>query len=327
MCPLLLDVVGIRHRGGQEREILNAVAMWPKRDKQDIKTRGFAWNLGRLALWLRDHYLLLIVQLIAAIVVAVLVFTTPPDGTQLTLVRWVVLVSAILAAGASAADKFADHHAEKIEVLSEVADQAAGTRAVARLMALLENVNDVIHSTPADARRKMPMARLAAAELASSMPSADGVRASVYTLARDDNGKFQMVDPVTRGRPEDAVTEFRVDDQPGHSIWRLLTAPDKNCEIFNEGDMGPDFDWRTKTYKTFVTLPVRMGKAVFGMLTANALKPGDLTELDRVSFITAARILALAEAAVAADFKTRDDIKELRSLGAGSISGTGNQGT
>lgn len=333
-CPLSSESTSLACAAENPSPICRKEGFWSKaceilalvgagsRQKREIKTHGFAWNLGRCTAWLRDKHLLLGVQMVSAVVIAVVVFFTEPDGRQLSWARCAVLVSAVLAALASAADRFADHHAGKVELLAEAAERAAGVRVVVRLLALLENVKEVVHSSPAAARQKIPLVRLAAADLSSGIPGAEEVRASVYTLTRDACGKYQMIDPATRGRPEDAVTAFRAADEPGHSIWKRLAAPDKNCEIFNEGDPVPDFEWQAKTYKTFVTLPIRTGNAVFGMLTANALKPGDLSELDRVAFIAAARILALAEAAADPSFKTRDDTAELKSLGASTISDT-----
>jgi len=294
-----------------------------KRKDHPIKPHGLVWTLGRYAVWLRDKYILLAITLGAAICVAVLVFASDSEGAPLSWAPRSLLAAAIAAALASAADKFADRHAKKEEKLSQDAASEAGVRAVVRLIALLENLNQVARSRRATAQVQMPNVRLAAAALASEVPSAENVRASYYALTRDADGKYQLVDPVTQGRPEDAVTEFRAADDPGHSIWQLLATPDKNCKIRNDGDAVPDFDWTTKRYKTFVTLPVRAGTAVFGMLTANALNPGDLTELDRVALIAAARTLALAEAAATADVKTRDDISELKSLGTGSIDAAG----
>ncbi|BBZ20873.1 hypothetical protein MGAD_52080 [Mycolicibacterium gadium] len=285
----------------------DAVAMW----------------LGACALWFRDKYILLLITLIAAVAIAVATFAKAPENVFMsTWAPRVTVIAAILAAVSAAIDKFADRHAKKLEARSTEAERKAGARAVIRLMAFLDYMEKVSRSTPGAARQQMPAVRLAAAELASQIPSAPDVRASFYPLTKDASGNYQMTEPVSRGRPEDATTEFRAADHPTHSIWRELTTPAKNCEIRDARTPVPDLDWGSKPYKTFVTVPVRVGNAVFGMLTANALKVGDLTELDRVSLIVAARMLALAEAAAAGDeLKTRNDVTTLKSLGPGTIEG------
>ncbi|AUN39978.1 GAF domain-containing protein [Tsukamurella tyrosinosolvens] len=287
-----------------------------------ITTSGFWWSVGAKAYWLREKWVLLSVNLLGALTIAIVVFRKDQAGVTPTWAKVAVLVAAIATALSAGLDKLADKHSKKLDSLASEGQLTVGAAAVNRLLGLLGSLESVVRATPARARVHTEAMRNAAAEFSAGIPAADGVRSSVYLLTRDDAGHFVMVDPISRGRPDAAVTEFRAATNPRHSIWQTLTKDVKNCAIHSKPDLVSDFNWSGKTYQTFVTIPIRSDKAVFGMLTTNALNPGDLTELDRVALIAVASILAVAEAASCNDYKTRDDVTELRALAAGTIGGT-----
>lgn len=101
-----------------------------------------------------------------------------------------------------------------------------------------------------------------------------------------------MYDPKSRGRGDEASTEFVEQDDPDHPIWIMMSARDSDCVIYKEPDAQPRVDWSSKPYKTFVSVPVQADSVVFGMISVNAPQVGDLTEVDRLAVIAMARVMA-----------------------------------
>lgn len=254
---------------------------------------GMRWRVGQVARWLRDHWILAGITLSAAIALAVLPLVrlyTDENLTQPT--AWILTAFGIVAALAAAADRIADWHVKRESEFEEEAERSAVNNTLTALLGLLDSTRDIAFREGAARAAALDTLRSQLAQSAAIAPTASDVRASYYLLARDDDGWRRLYDPKSRGRGDEASTEFVEQDDPDHPIWRTMSARDSDCVIYKEPDADPRVDWSSKPYKTFVSVPIQADSVVFGMISVNAPQVGDLTEVDRLAVIAMARVMA-----------------------------------
>jgi hypothetical protein len=253
------------------------------------KASGFAWNVGCTALWLREHWILTAATGLAAIAIAVIPRYWLANEKMTPAAVFVTTAVGILAALSVATDKFADHHSTKIANLVVLAEESAGHRVVAAINSVLDNIHDAAFTGGAARDAKLETLRIQVATAAALLPVAKGVRATYYPLTREEGFRI-FQDPKSYGRHDEATTIFSEKKEPEHLIWKMMDARDSACEIHSYPEEC-GIDWPNKPYKTFISVPVKAGKVLFGMLSINATNPGDLTELDRVATVSLARIM------------------------------------
>lgn len=254
---------------------------------------GLRWKAGKLARRLRDHWVLAGITLLAAIALAVLPLVRLDADKALTeRTAWILTVFGILAAVAAAADRVADWHVKKESELEQTAERSAVNNTLTALLGLLDSTRDLAFREGAARVAAIDTLRSQLAQSAAIAPTASDVRASYYLLARDKDGWRRLYDPKSRGRADQASTDFVERDDPDHPIWTMMSARDSDCVIYREPDDQPRVDWSSKPYKTFVSVPIQADSVVFGMLSVNAPQVGDLTEVDRLAVIAMARIMA-----------------------------------
>lgn len=86
---------------------------------------------------------------------------------------------------------------------------------------------------------------------------------------------------VSRGRGDAPVSRFARGTVEGDAVWRSAEA-DELRFVRDVNAAAPD-GWdrtRVRSYRTFITVPIRAGDDLVGLLTINAPKPGDLTSDD-----------------------------------------------
>lgn len=271
--------------------------------EDEIKTQGFVWGLGVFASWLRDRWLLSIVGFLAALAVVVVPrLLVDSDGKMLDWVVWPIIVLGSAAAAAVVLDRIADSHKARVAQLENHSQQFITARALRRILPFLEEIHDASFAEGEARVERFVTLRSALASAAASLPTCEDARATFYPLTRDPDGMRRLTDPRSRGRADEASSEFCEATDPSHPIWRIMDARDTDSKIVNAPDPHCRVDWQTRPYKTFVSIPVKASTVQFGMLSVNAPEVGDLSEQDRIGLIAMARAMA---AALALDKKPR----------------------
>jgi hypothetical protein len=252
---------------------------------------GLKWKIGRVARWLRDRWVLAVVTFVAAVALAAWPLLTLYKSLS-GEIAWSLTVVGVLAAFAAASDRIADWHVKKEAELEEEAERRATNNTLTSLLDLLESTHDIAFLEGAARTAELKTLRTQLAQNAAIAPVASGIRASCYVLTRDADGWRQLYDPKSRGRVDQASTEFFERDDPDHPIWWMMSARDSDCTIYKEPDEESRVDWASKPYNTFVSVPIQDDGVVFGMLSVNAPQVGDLTEVDRLTVIAMARVMA-----------------------------------
>lgn len=130
------------------------------------------------------------------------------------------------------------------------------------------------------------------------MVGAEDGRASYYRVS-GSNGSRAMQNPMTRSgkRLDTPTTRFVEGESLNREVWPLIDEGD--------GSYYPDLrrdhptSWPTDytpAFQCFISVGVRAGDVVFGMLTINSLKPRRLTTEDFATMQVLGALLATAEA-------------------------------
>lgn len=107
-------------------------------------------------------------------------------------------------------------------------------------------------------------------------------RATYFRRAQRRNHEAFVPGPsLGRGDPPQSEFVKGVGSIEGDAVWAAAEAdqPRFVVDVRTEPPPGWDRD-RHRAYRTFITVPVRSGDLLVGLLTVNAVEPGDLTEND-----------------------------------------------
>jgi hypothetical protein len=258
-----------------------------------IEPKGLWWRVGETCLWLRNHWILAAIVFLAALALAILPrYALNGERVMMSWALFAVTILGVAAALSAIADKIADSHAKDIDAIAILGQQDAGSSAMAPIIALLDEVIDGGFATGNARRDRWVTLRSALAGAASQGPIAENVRASYYPVEYDAAGWRILDNPKSRGRVDEASTVFNEASDKDHPIWGILDGRDTECSIISAPDTNCRVPWTEKPYATFISVPVKAQGLLFGMLSMNAPKVGDLTELDRLSAIALARVMA-----------------------------------
>lgn len=128
---------------------------------------------------------------------------------------------------------------------------------------------------------------------AADLIGAERSRACWFRL---EDGPPKALIPIEHaGRAGSATTSFVEGTPSGDAaIDMVLADEDRLCEDINE-DPPPGWDaTKQRDYRTFISVSVIAGNTAYGMLTLDALKPGELTEEDKGLLRLMAGVLAAA---------------------------------
>lgn len=291
---------------------------------------GFRWRVGGVCLWLRDHFILRLLMLAGALVAAAApglrdvtgcILQPVCDLVVVPVATWwplVVFIGGVGAALAVFADFIADRHEKARLELARAGEVEQVGKAISALLALLDDTIRVAFKERKVRADRLEQLRTSLPTAVKEMPAAANVRSTYYPLRFDDDG-FRVLDqPVSRGRVDPATTVWHEKDDPSHPIWALMDGPDLAAPIAKAPEQ-VGIEWETRPYKTFISVPVKAGDMQFGMISVNAPVATDFTEVDRISVIVAARVMATA---LALETPTKDLLSPRRSAGASTM-GTG----
>ncbi|WP_448062843.1 GAF domain-containing protein [Cellulomonas hominis] len=118
---------------------------------------------------------------------------------------------------------------------------------------------------------------------AVGLTPAEKVRATYFKRVEHPESVPAFEPDATAGRGDPPQSVFRRDptDVEGWPVWESAEAdrPRFCRDVQSEPPPGWDVT-KVRKYRTFITVPVRSGDDLVGLLTVNAPKPGDLSEDD-----------------------------------------------
>lgn len=152
-----------------------------------------------------------------------------------------------------------------------------------------------------DRRARLAQALQVATNCAVGLAHSTRVRATVYRRTKTQEG-FDCFEPHTsQGRGDRPQTIFvkGAGSEEGDDVWkraeedvpRFVRSVKK--EVKKKNLPGWD-ETRVRSYKTFITVPIRAGDDLVGLLTINAPKPGDLSNNDVLTMQVMAGLLGTA---------------------------------
>lgn len=135
-------------------------------------------------------------------------------------------------------------------------------------------------------------------EAAAKLIGSERSRSCWFELS--DDPEPRLVPVLHAGRAGSPTTTFEPGTEAGDAaINMVLTGDHRICEDI---DMAPPPGWDTtkpRDYRTFISVSVIAGDIAYGMLTLDALEPGDLTtdDLHMLDLMASALAAALAQRA------------------------------
>jgi GAF domain-containing protein len=224
-----------------------------------------------------------------AVFVASVVYGGPPGGVW----QWVVLaLGAVATAGLTVIAVLADrrYRREHREFQVTVFDTLAPFVHALNLMAA-ESVT----------ARKRSLAGALMAGLAAATGLADADRARATIFERRVRGEGEVLSPgPSMGQGDKPRSVFARGTPAGDEVW---AAVDTDTTRFCRDVLRyPPAGWASdgpRSYQTFITVPIRTGDRVHGILTLNAPNPGDLTDEDVGVMLVIASLLGAAYALAA----------------------------
>jgi hypothetical protein len=101
-----------------------------------------------------------------------------------------------------------------------------------------------------------------------------------YRHSEDPMERKLVLDGTWRGRNADPRNEFVAGDDAGNEALRVLDS--RETKFVRDADEDPPPGWRRdRDYRTYIQVAVVSGSTPFGLLMADAVNAGGLTELDR----------------------------------------------
>ena len=275
--------------------------------KTEIRSSGVRWQLGRISLWLRDRFILRVGIFAGAAGAASSLFvqswsnycSTALVGAtclipQEAFMAWplVLLVLGAIAGVSVVLDALADRHQKNVDKLQAVSEVKSVGKAMSSLIVLLGEIIEIGFQRGKVRKDRIGQLQTALAAAVAAAPIAENVRATYYPLTIDSSGARSLANPVSGGRLDDVTTVWEESDIPEHMIWNTLDSSDLHTEIAESPEEKFGVDWAAKPYDTFVSVPVKARDVTFGMISLNAPRVGDIGELERLTVITAARMMS-----------------------------------
>jgi hypothetical protein len=126
-------------------------------------------------------------------------------------------------------------------------------------------------------------------------PDGSRTRACYFKLV-DDEGPRRLVNDTSKGRSDEAKSQFVAGTPSGDAALKMI---DQRGWIYcDDVDENPPPGWQPsaeRAYKCFASVTVAAGPKVFGMLTLDAINPGDLTREDQQTLQVLGHLLGIAE--------------------------------
>lgn len=197
--------------------------------------------------------------------------------------EWIWLVAAIAAAILAALAvpffKHLDDKAEKSALLKYQEQIGDG------LEPLLQQLVTVSESLPGEDRNKQVAALVRVAiEAARHMAGQRRVRATYYRVhPRKGQKRERLTAMYYTGRGTKPKTEFMRGSDAGDYVFKTLN--DNDSIFINDTQKCDIPGWngtRVRDYKTFISVPVRSERKIYGMLTVDAPTVGELTGNDEM---------------------------------------------
>lgn len=216
-----------------------------------------------------------------------------------------LIVGAILLAGVQVAvqgvrEETAKEAERSREQVEEDTRRATNVAVSSTLGPILRLVLELLE-TDSELRRVTLRAEIVVAVVTAAVASVgpdEGVRASFFILDVDEAGNPIRLHWSGRmaGRADEPKSVFEAGTPTGDAA--IATVVDDAILFCDDVDTNPPAGWddHPHSYRTFLAVPVRGAELASGMLTVDALNPGDLElERDKHVLLVLARILAVSQ--------------------------------
>lgn len=182
----------------------------------------------------------------------------------------VIVLLGILPAGASA----------RVELLSQEADDASVVREAVVNEIITGVMEDAVAAETMTRQQRVGLASAKVRELVETLTASiyrdiPGVRAVYFTVTAD---RQRLVPEVTSGR-QDAARTFDANEERTVAAIERLDEPDGGLLVEDTAEL-PQLGAEGRSYRSFVSAPVRVGNEAFGMLNVDSTTEGTFADLD-----------------------------------------------
>lgn len=228
------------------------------------------------------------------------------SGSSEVLTARAVVLAAAITAGALVLGKFVlDEILKRISEGERTSLQQELDAERLRVMAVTNSVfqaaalrlGELSTMSPSGRRSEISAMRQFIVERAVELLRCEAPRASYFKLVPNVSPRqMRHNKSASRARLDETTRTFREGQSLDQGVWQVLDTDGVSFVRDIEVDAPADFDrHRQRAYKTYITVAVTVPGRAFGVLTVNALTPGDLTDIDVASMRVLARLLGAAE--------------------------------
>lgn len=213
---------------------------------------------------------------------------------------WALVVAA---AGTWVTGRLSTRQAQRRQAAAEESERLARIGTRIQIADVLRPLAETLAKMPllsrAEKRQQCESMKRGVVDAVAELMGPERSRAGWFEYRDDRVPKLVPVAELRRGRADPQRTEFVQGTPEGDSALDLLE--NDTTRFCSDVELEPPPGWSSElhsSYRSFIAAPVVAEGRKFGMLTLDALEPGDLTEDDVYSISLLAKLLAAALAQV-----------------------------
>jgi GAF domain-containing protein len=234
--------------------------------------------------------------------IATPVFASLATG-QFQLTNWWFWALVIAAGGSWLSGRLAARQAGRRQAAAENSERLARIDTRIQIADVLRPLAETLAKMPslsrAEKRQQCESMKRGVVDAVAELLGPDRARAGWFEYRDERPPRLVPVAELRRGRADPQRTEFIQGTLEGDSALDLLEQD--TTRFCPDVDLEPPPGWSSEahsSYRTFIAAAVVAGGRKFGMLTLDALEPGDLTENDVYAVSLLAKLLAAALAQI-----------------------------
>lgn len=260
---------------------------------------AFFTAIGKLSRAAKKYWVLTgVVVLASALAVLHQLVFVDAEGKPLPGWTPLVVVLGIAAALAVALDRVADAYDARESELELAGAEDTAENAVRDLNTFLERAMATSEHSPETRASHLDTLRQILV-MCAAKSIGPGTRATYYTLSLADDGSRILGDPKHQceyGRTDKPSRPWVEAENPSHEIWKIMDGPDEEPKVRHSYEVIDGLDWSKKQYDTFVSVPVKFEKNLYGLLSVNSSEDGSIAASQRAAILAMARTMALTMA-------------------------------
>lgn len=204
---------------------------------------------------------------------------------------WVINAGALCFVGAQA------YAGQRVVRSARAAQEEFKVAVFDQLAPLARELSKMAKEQPAKRRGRLSATVHACVAAASGLAGASTRTRATYFKRAKRSGRDAFVPDASVGRGDSPQSEFVKGNgsTEGDAVWTAAERDEPRFVVDVLADPPPGWDrGKRRAYRTFITVPVRSGDALVGLLTVNAVNPGELTENDVSTMQIIAALLGTA---------------------------------